>query len=413
MSEDFYHDDPPEEIPKKSLRSKFLTTGVVVVGTILFLQTTLAGNITLNSGRSVEFGQSVSQAVACSGSTSLTLTPNSNFTNGAGSSGSHYFSSVTVSNIPDSCFGADFSISAFNNSSSSPLPLFNTTSTAAVVHDDGGNFIAGVGGTGLSVTSGAGRFTITFTSPVALATSVFKLTLQSGVHKFCYEVGNCAVGERGPGGGIVFYASANYFTSAGSTCAAKCKYLEAAPGNWAGWYGWDDYVSDPQVTYSTNETSFTGQNVTYSLFFDNNYEGYFMNELVNWRIGKGFYNTSLMAVSGATSSAKNAALSYAGNDASSGQWFVPSTNELNELCKYARGQTTGDPKVMCTTSGTLKSTSIFGEVYGGFVADSQYWYWSSSEDQNAAFAWIQPFTGSNFSNTQKNTGKFLRPIRAF
>jgi hypothetical protein len=66
VSEDFYHDDPIEEISKKSLRSKFLSTGVVIVGSIFFLQSTLAGNISLNSNRGIEFGQSVSQAVACS-----------------------------------------------------------------------------------------------------------------------------------------------------------------------------------------------------------------------------------------------------------------------------------------------------------------------------------------------------------
>ena len=417
MSEDSYHDDPIEEPQSRSPRTLFVTSGAFIFGALLLFQGTFAGNISLSSGTGIEFGQGITQAVACSGNTDLTLTPRSSFTNG--SPGSHYLNSVTVSGIPESCDGVDFTISAYNNSSSAPLAIFNTTSTAAVVYNDDGNFIAGVGGTGLSVTSGTGRFTITFTTPVALATSVAKITMQSGMHKLCYEVGNCAVGERGPGGGIVFYVSANYFTSDGSTCADKCKYLEAAPGNWAGaGYG----GSDPQLNWSTDETSLTGQNVNYSSWSGYVPESYYIGELVNWRIGKGFSNTSLMAVSGATSTAKNAALSYAGTDGSAGQWFIPSFNELNELCKYARGQATGNPKVSCNTSGTIKSTLNFGEVYGGFVEGvSGNYYMSSSEDmiysegQGPIWAWVQAFTGTSLTNQMKNSGgtKHVRVIRAF
>ena len=181
MSDDFYHDDPVEEISKKSLPSKFLGTGVVIVGSIFFLQSTLAGNISINSGRGIEFGQSVSQAVACSGNTELTLTPRSTFVNG--SPGAHYLQSVTVSNIPISCYGDDFTINAYNDSSSTPLALFNGTSTSAVVYNNNGTFELGFGTLAdASITSGSGTFTITFTNPVALSSSVFKLTIQSGMH---------------------------------------------------------------------------------------------------------------------------------------------------------------------------------------------------------------------------------------
>ena len=187
MSEDFYHDDPIEEDSRAKSRSKLITTGVVIVGSIFFLQSTLAGNISLNSGRGIEFGQSVSQTVACSGETSLTLTPRSTFING--SPGAHYLQSVTVSNIPTSCYGDDFIINAYDDSSSTPLALFNSTSTNAVVYNNNGTFELGVGTlSGVSITSGSGIFTITFTNPVALSSTVFKLTIQSGVHAV-YKVG--------------------------------------------------------------------------------------------------------------------------------------------------------------------------------------------------------------------------------
>ena len=181
MSEDFYHDDPIEVEPKRKLQRKFLTTATVIFASVFFFQSTLAGNISLNSNSGVEFGQGVSQAVACSGDTDLTLTPRSTFVNG--SPGAHYLQSVTVSNIPTSCYGDDFTISAYNNSSSTPLALFNGTSTSAVVYNNNGTFELGVGTLAdASITSGSGTFTITFANPVATSASVFKVTLQSSAH---------------------------------------------------------------------------------------------------------------------------------------------------------------------------------------------------------------------------------------
>jgi hypothetical protein len=177
VSEDFYHDDPVEEISRTKVRSKLLTTAVVVVGSIFFFQSTLAGNISLNSNQGIEFGQSVSQAVACSGATNLLLTPLSTFVNG--SPGSHYLQSVTVSNIPISCYGDDFIINSYDDSSSTPLALFNSTSTNAVVYNNKGTFQKGIGSSGMTVSSGVGSFTITFTNPVAQSSSVFKLTIRS------------------------------------------------------------------------------------------------------------------------------------------------------------------------------------------------------------------------------------------
>ena len=181
MSDDFYHDDPIEVEPKRKLQRKFLTTATVIFASVFFFQSTLAGNISLNSNSGVEFGQGVSQAVACSGDTDLTLTPRSTFVNG--SPGAHYLQSVTVSNIPTSCYGDDFTISAYNNSSSTPLALFNGTSTSAVVYNNNGTFELGVGTLAdASITSGSGTFTITFANPVATSASVFKVTLQSSAH---------------------------------------------------------------------------------------------------------------------------------------------------------------------------------------------------------------------------------------
>lgn len=178
-----YHDDPVDldQISVKKKLSPLIAFLLLLVGGSLFVQTTLAANVTLNSGSPIEFGQGISATTACSGATNLTITPNSTFTNVSGG-GAHYFSSVTVSNIPSNCYGKDFTINAYGNTNNSSLALFNSTSTSAVVYNNAGTFQLGVGSTGMNISSGSGTFTVTFVSPVATSASVFKITLQSSAH---------------------------------------------------------------------------------------------------------------------------------------------------------------------------------------------------------------------------------------
>jgi hypothetical protein len=393
--DDFYHDDPVPQIPKKKFFTKYITTGAVILGSIFFFQGTFAGNISLNSDAGTEFGQGVSQTVACSEETSLTVTPRSSFTNG--SPGTHYLNSVTVSNIPTTCSGVDFTINAYNDASSTPLALFNSTSTSAIVYNNNGAFSRGIGSTGMTLESSTGTFTVTFTIPVAQSSNVFKLTVQSGGHTPFYEVG-----DRGPGGGIVYYVSAGNFTSTGSTCNTSCRYLEVAPATWQS--AGASVENDATYQWSTNFTVATAQNrVTAGT------ESGFANEKFNWKIGQGFYNTSVMKVSEATSAAQAKVLAYAGGS-TAGQWFIPSMNELNELCKHAKGQTTGDLRVKCDSSGTFKSTANAGTDRGGFVAS----YYLSSSEYTADIVWSQTFvSGGQTTYGKNNTNAYIRPIRAF
>jgi hypothetical protein len=181
--DEHYHDDPTDldQISDKKKLSSFVAFLLLIVSGSYFVQTTLAANISLNAGGPVEFGQGITQTTACSGATNLTVTPNSTFVNSSGG-GAHYFSSVTVSNIPSSCHGKDFTINAYGNSDNSPLGLFNSTSKSAVVYNNAGTFQLGVGSTGMNISSGSGTFTATFVSPVATSASIFKITIQSGSH---------------------------------------------------------------------------------------------------------------------------------------------------------------------------------------------------------------------------------------
>ena len=356
---DFYHDDPAPQIPKNKLPSKFITTGALILGSVLFFQSTLAGNISLNSGRGIEFGQGVSQAVACSGATNLTLTPRSTFINA--SPGAHYLNSVTVSNIPTSCYGVDFTIRAYNDSSSTPLAIFNSTSTSAVIYNNAGTFELGTGSTGMTVASGAGTFTATFTAPVALASNVFKLTIQSGA-QFAYKVG-----DRGPGGGIVYYIS-----TTPNTEATPWKYLEAAPDTWY------DNIQDPLISWCSNSTNFVpplvGPPASPATI------------QTSIAIGAGSSNTQKMLL-GCTSGAANTVAAYRGGGLS--DWFLPSKDELKAL-------------------HSVRATAGLG-VFRGVYA-----YWSSSEFSatNALYViFFDPNSGTvgNYSKV----GGLIRPIRAF
>ena len=398
-----YHDDPIHVQPSqgKKAPSAFFALLLLVVAATYFIQTTLASNISINSGSAVEFGQGVLQATACTGASQISITPHATFTN-ASPNGAFYFDSFSVSGIPDTCFGSDFTINGYQNSSDTPLALFNSTSTTPVIYDNAGTFQAGIGGTGLSVSGSSGAFTVVFSVPVALSTSLLKLTIQSGAHTEipCAQGGSCSVGDRSPDGGIVYYVSVGTFASPGSTCNTACKYLEVAPATWRT----GSIASDAYYAWSTNTTVLTGQDITTS-----STEGVNANsaiEKTNWKIGRGFYNTSVMTVSYATSAAQTAVLAYSATDSSAGQWFLPSMNEINELCKYSRGQSTGDPKVKCTSAGSLKSGT--SSDLQGF----QLSYWSSTE-WGTYGVWVQQFSNGLQGYANKGSSVYVRPVRAF
>jgi alpha-tubulin suppressor-like RCC1 family protein len=181
---DFYHDDPVEELSSERKKPKALFGSVLLLfAGGLFLNTTLAANINLNSGGRVEFGQGVSVTAACAEGSALTVTPQSEFRNEAGA-GAYYVKSIQVSGIPSSCNGKDFDISLYDNDpNSDALPLFDTSKRVATVYNNAGTFEQGFQGTGSTISSASGAFTVTFISPLALSSNAMKVTLQSTEHK--------------------------------------------------------------------------------------------------------------------------------------------------------------------------------------------------------------------------------------
>jgi hypothetical protein len=168
--------------------------------------------------------------------------------------------------------------------------------------------------------------------------------------------GTCALGDVGPGGGIVFYV--NPANTPGSN------YMEAAPNTWNGG------SADPSFGWCSNtETFITGTFGT--------------------AIGTGKANTDNMVAAGAcTSGAANSVRAYAGA-LSAGSWSLPSLDELNEL-----------------------------DVLGGGGLTAFALYWSSSQSESdAGRAWGQDVgygggSDHQFTGSKSFTGD-VRPVRAF
>ena len=168
----------------------------------------------------------------------------------------------------------------------------------------------------------------------------------------CADGGDCAVGDIGTGGGVVFYdAGSKHWWG---------RYLEVAPDGWSG------TGADPTAEWCDISDAM-------------------INEAAYERIGMG-YNTTIRIVNVCSSGAANLARAYAGGGKT--DWFLPSKDELNELCEQR-------------------------ERVGVFAADE---YWSSSQSDEE-YAWNQTFQylgirGRQYRQTKDTTDR-VRPGRAF
>jgi hypothetical protein len=363
----YYHDDPDAiEEPNTVGRFTNLLASIAILLTAgFFIQSTLAANISLGTSPASEFGQGILQTTACSQGQALLITPKSEFANASGA-GSYKFSSFTVSNIPSSCNGVDFSLSAYDSATgSSALPLFNSAASTAVIYNNSGTYESNVSA-GLTITTlSSTSFRATFDSPVTTANAVLRLTIQSGPHVPlpCAQGGVCTLGQTGPGGGKIFYVNASGF-SCGPTLALTCKYLEAAPNTWAGG------SSDPAYVWADAGTSSTLIGATAQ----------------RTAIGAGYANTmAIVNQPNSTSTSAGAVRAYTGGGLN--DWYLGNVNEMIELDN--------------------------SQAYVSPVVQN---YYATSEETNATFRRIYGMVdNSNWSGHSKNTNNisYTRPIRAF
>jgi len=366
----YYHDDPIEDEPVQRRRAPRIVALILAIAAGgFYIQTTLAANISINSGNVIQFGQGFNQTISCSGaSTVVKVTPYSNFTNASGS-GSFYFNSVEVSNIPVSCYGVDFTIDAYDNSTNTPMSILNTTDHGVLVYNNAGTFTSSYGTT---ITSGSGTFKVALTVPQAISTSVGKLVLQSSAHSTwsCAQGGTCIVGSTGPGGGQVYETSGGF--SCGPTLNLTCKYKEQAPGGWSG------SATDPLVPWAISANT--------SIAVPS-YNGYSASSTVS--TGSGLAQTNaIVAQNGACASvasctyAAGTAKAYSNNGKT--DWYLPGGGD-----------------------GVSLNGSIIGQAYY-----QSYWY--ADEGSASTASWGAFYAGGGFGGSApKSESRIVHPVRAF
>jgi hypothetical protein len=211
------------------------------------------------------------------------------------------------------------------------------------------------------------------------------------------------ISDTGPGGGVIFYYLAAGF-SCGPTRAATCKYLEAAPPA----FGLATFDSDTANT--TSRTWAQNTPVNYQLTTVNNATS--PETATATALGWGYRNTRAIILQGNTNPATSAAaLADSHTVTVSGvvydDWFLPSKDELNQMCKWARG-ITGALFTSLTTAcsgGTINT----GSGAAGFAAD---FYWSSTENDSFS-SQSRRFTDGSGAATNKRGSAYVRAIRAF
>jgi hypothetical protein len=186
---------------------------------------------------------------------------------------------------------------------------------------------------------------------------------QGNVGSTCAQGGPCAVGDTGPGGGIVFYVA--------STQQSWGRYLEAAPANWSG--GADNQASNIskwcEATPSIDGTTLSG----------------FYNGL-----GYGYSNTYDSRLNVCTGGAVSKARSYRGGGYTN--WYLPNSTEL----------------------AIMADSSIRTLI--GLVHDSSLWgYWGSYQAADSGYigSLVTQYWAIGATTKSEASKNMTRPIRAF
>lgn len=177
----------------------------------------------------------------------------------------------------------------------------------------------------------------------------------------CATGGTCAIGDIGPGGGIVFITP--------STTGGNGRFFEAAPFTWAG----TDELGTAS-TYCSNHNLNVGA--------------------TNFGIGWGETNTNLAKAACLGGAVARVDSFNSSNNTGYSDWFIPSSNELAELAKVR------------AAAGLLALRANWNV--------GRFGYWSSTETSATAQASLVTSSwnmgGTNKSDALNN---LVRPVRMF
>jgi hypothetical protein len=180
----------------------------------------------------------------------------------------------------------------------------------------------------------------------------------------CATGGTCAIGDIGPGGGIVFITP--------STEGGNGRFFEAAPANWA---GVDDVSTASKFcTAATNQDAIS-------------------RSATQFGIGWGETNTALFEPH-CTGGAVKVVSDYAGGGFTN--WFIPNTNELTELAKVRN------------------AAGLLG--LGSTWSAGRYGYWGSTEGSASTMRTLVSVNNAwSVGGTAKSdsANNMVRPVRMF
>ena len=182
----------PRKAASKRSNLKSLA-GLATVAAVAVLGSTLAANISLGSGSTLEFGQGVQVTAACDNA--IVLSPQVNFVNGANPV--FMLSTIAFSDLDSRALGATLTnggtgcatrtltLNAYGDVSATPLQIATHSSTAVSVATIGITTSAITTSAGfvvanpLNLNSATSSFNLGITEPSATSGAVYKLTLQS------------------------------------------------------------------------------------------------------------------------------------------------------------------------------------------------------------------------------------------
>ena len=183
---------PRKAVAKKSnLKS---LAGLATVAAVAVLGSTLAANISLGTGSSLEFGQGVQVTAACD--SAITLSPKVTFVNST-TNPQFYLSTISFSGVDTrtagstdvsgatGCAGRTLTLNAYGDTLATPIAFASSSGSgisAATIGINTSNITTAAGFTitGVSNTgTAASSFDLGITTPNATSGAVYKLTLQS------------------------------------------------------------------------------------------------------------------------------------------------------------------------------------------------------------------------------------------
>ena len=178
-----------------------------------------------------------------------------------------------------------------------------------------------------------------------------------------------SVGSTGPGGGTIFFIDL--------TQPEGERYLEIAC---EGWNNSCDGTNDPEVAWGCS--------------------GVDIGDATGNGIGKGPANTAaILAACPSTTNAAGVVDAYTKNGFS--DWFLPSRDELNALCKWVHND---------NVNTVCNSNRAFDPLVNGRIIINSYW---SSTQINATDAYNLYFQQGDLGPYGKGNINFVRPFRRF